>query len=199
MRKITVVVLTLFTALSYAQDIELNGTVSAQNNQIKNVANPTDAQDAVTKAYIHELEQKLERISKSLENRGYINNEIVWQNADEYEYNPFTKIRTNWYSSLVDHADNTIVAGIQADYNYDPQGQLSTVVKKLDPNGAIIWQKNYILNIGSYNIVVNLYENNSKSGYIVHGVKGVKDITTYETVDYSSVIFEISSDGEFFN
>ena len=197
MRKITVVVLTLFTALSYAQDIELNGTVSVQNNQIKNVANPTDAQDAVTKAYIHELEQKLERISKSLENRGYINNEIVWQNADEYEWNPFTKIRTNWYSSLVDHADNTIVAGIQADYNYDPQGQLSTVVKKLDPNGAIIWQKNYILNIGSYNIVVNLYENNSKSGYIVHGVKGVKDITTYETVDYSSVIFEISSDGEF--
>ena len=48
MRKITVVVLMLFTALSYAQDIKLNGTVSAQNNQIKNVANPTEAQDAVT-------------------------------------------------------------------------------------------------------------------------------------------------------
>ena len=43
MRKITVVVLMLFTALSYAQDIKLNGTVSAQNNQIKNVANPTEA------------------------------------------------------------------------------------------------------------------------------------------------------------
>jgi uncharacterized protein (TIGR02145 family) len=53
MRKITVVVLMLFTALSYAQDIELNGTVSAQNNQIKNVANPTEAQDAVTKNYTY--------------------------------------------------------------------------------------------------------------------------------------------------
>ena len=55
MKKITLIVLTLFTALSYAQDIELNGTVSAQNNQIKNVANPTDAQDAVTKSYVETL------------------------------------------------------------------------------------------------------------------------------------------------
>jgi len=33
-------------------DILLNGTVSAQNNQIKNVADPTDAQDAVTMFYV---------------------------------------------------------------------------------------------------------------------------------------------------
>ena len=45
----------LFTVLSYAQGIELNGTVSAENNQIKNVADPTEAQDAATKAYIDEL------------------------------------------------------------------------------------------------------------------------------------------------
>ena len=32
-------------------DILLNGTVSAENNQIKNVADPTEAQDAVTKSY----------------------------------------------------------------------------------------------------------------------------------------------------
>ena len=36
-------------------DILLNGTVSAENNQIKNVADPTEAQDAVTKAYIDAL------------------------------------------------------------------------------------------------------------------------------------------------
>jgi hypothetical protein len=34
-------------------DILLNGTVSAENNQIKNVADPTDAQDAVTKNYTY--------------------------------------------------------------------------------------------------------------------------------------------------
>ncbi len=38
--------------LSKAQDIKLNGSVSAENNQIKNVADPTDAQDAVTKKYV---------------------------------------------------------------------------------------------------------------------------------------------------
>ena len=55
MKKITLVVLMLFTALSYAQGIELNGTISAENNQIKNVATPTEAQDAVTKAYVDAL------------------------------------------------------------------------------------------------------------------------------------------------
>lgn len=33
--------------------ILLNGTVSAENNQVKNVADPTDAQDAVTKNYTY--------------------------------------------------------------------------------------------------------------------------------------------------
>ena len=37
---------------SSTADILLNGTVSAENNQIKNVANPTDALDAVTKSYV---------------------------------------------------------------------------------------------------------------------------------------------------
>ena len=33
-------------------DIILNGTVSAENNQIKNVADPTEAQDVTTKSYV---------------------------------------------------------------------------------------------------------------------------------------------------
>ena len=33
-------------------EILLNGTVSAENNQIKNVSEPTDAQDAATKSYV---------------------------------------------------------------------------------------------------------------------------------------------------
>lgn len=41
-------------------DILLNGTVSAENNQIKNVADPTEAQDAVTMAY---LQTKLDELS----------------------------------------------------------------------------------------------------------------------------------------
>ena len=38
--------------VSATSDILLNGTVSAENNQIKNVADPTDAQDVVTKSYL---------------------------------------------------------------------------------------------------------------------------------------------------
>ena len=49
--------LLLFSALflisfAYGQDIKLNGTTSAENNQIKNIADPTDAQDATTKNYV---------------------------------------------------------------------------------------------------------------------------------------------------
>ena len=45
---------------SSAGDIILNGVVSAESNQIKNVADPTDAQDAVTMAY---LQTKLDELS----------------------------------------------------------------------------------------------------------------------------------------
>jgi len=55
MKKITLIALMLFTALGYAQGIELNGTISAEDNQIKNLQDPTEAQDAVTKAYIDAL------------------------------------------------------------------------------------------------------------------------------------------------
>ncbi len=43
----------LLSALSFSQsaDILLNGTVSAENNQIKNVANPTESGDAINKYY----------------------------------------------------------------------------------------------------------------------------------------------------
>ena len=40
------------SAFSQSPDILLNGTVSAQNNQIKNVAEPTDGADAVNKDYL---------------------------------------------------------------------------------------------------------------------------------------------------
>ena len=51
-----ILTLALFTLpIAKAQDIKLNGTTSAESNQIKNVADPTDNQDAGTKAYIDAL------------------------------------------------------------------------------------------------------------------------------------------------
>ena len=54
-RIILTLTLALFTLpIAKAQDIKLNGTTSAENNQIKNIADPTDAQDAVTKDFLLE-------------------------------------------------------------------------------------------------------------------------------------------------
>ena len=69
MKKITLIVLMLFTVLSYAQDIELNGTVSAQNNQIKNVADPTDPGDAINKGYLSEMLESLQSQIDGLESQ----------------------------------------------------------------------------------------------------------------------------------
>ena len=41
-----------FTQFANSQDIKLNGTISAENNQIKNVADPTVSQDVATKNYV---------------------------------------------------------------------------------------------------------------------------------------------------
>ena len=55
MNKITLTALFLVTGMSYPQTIEMNGTLSAQNHQINNVASPSDARYAVNKAYTGEL------------------------------------------------------------------------------------------------------------------------------------------------
>jgi uncharacterized protein (TIGR02145 family) len=52
-RIILTLTLALFTLpIAKAQDIKLNGTTSAESNQIKYVADPTDNQDAATKNYV---------------------------------------------------------------------------------------------------------------------------------------------------
>ena len=48
--------------------ILLNGTVSAENNQIKNVADPTEAQDAVTLAYINQIESSNDDLQEQVDN-----------------------------------------------------------------------------------------------------------------------------------
>ena len=82
MKKFTLVVLMLFTALSYAQGIELNGTISAQDNQIKNLQDPTEAQDAVT------LSVLLEKIS------------ALQDQIDNAQIGSITDVDGNTYNSL---------------------------------------------------------------------------------------------------
>jgi hypothetical protein len=54
MKHFVLTILISFFALPLinAQDIKLNGIISAENNQIKNTSDPTDAQDVATKNYV---------------------------------------------------------------------------------------------------------------------------------------------------
>lgn len=69
-----------FTVLSYAQGIELNGTISAEENQIKNVADPTEAQDAVT---LSVLLEKIIALQDQIDNAGIGS---IDQEANTYDY-----------------------------------------------------------------------------------------------------------------
>ena len=66
----------MIPALSFAQgeeaDILLNGTVSAENNQIKNVEDPTDDQDAVTLVFLLEKLSYLQDQIDALQSTGNI-------------------------------------------------------------------------------------------------------------------------------
>lgn len=68
MKHFVLTILISFFALPLinAQDIKLNGTISAENNQIKNVASPSDTNDATTKAYVDALIQNLQNQINSL-------------------------------------------------------------------------------------------------------------------------------------
>jgi hypothetical protein len=52
MKKLLLFFAFFLISFAHGQDIKLNGTTSAENNQIKNIADPTDAQDATTKNYV---------------------------------------------------------------------------------------------------------------------------------------------------
>lgn len=75
-------------------DILLKGTVSAENNQIKNVADPTDAQDAATKAYADAI----------VASRGLMNFS-GWDNYQVWNDNTTVNLTPNSFVFL--NADNT--------------------------------------------------------------------------------------------
>ena len=75
-------------------DILLNGTVSAENNQIKNVADPSEAQDAATKAYADAI----------VASRGLMNFSD-WDNYSVWNDNTTVNLTPNSFVFL--NADNT--------------------------------------------------------------------------------------------
>lgn len=89
-------ILFLFIALSgsviYSQssDIQLNATVSAENNQIKNVLNPTDSGDAVNLGYLNETldtyQNQIDDLQSLLNNLQLQLQQVVDQDGNSYSY-----------------------------------------------------------------------------------------------------------------
>ena len=84
----------MIPALSFSQgeeaDILLNGTVSAENNQIKNVEDPTDDQDAVTLVFLLEKLSYLQDQIDALQSSGNITDQ------DGNTYNFMTYCNQVW-------------------------------------------------------------------------------------------------------
>mgnify|MGYP001442016410 CR=1 FL=1 len=116
-----------------AQDIKLNGTISAENNQIKNVANPTDAQDAATKAYIDALITSLQSQIDDLDTDNSAGS-VTDQDGNSYDYITYgTQIWTVENAEMVTYRDGTpipqvtdntewenLTTGAWAYFNNDP-------------------------------------------------------------------------------
>ena len=89
-RVLITITLALFTLpIVNAQEIKLNGTVSAENNQIKNVADPTETQDAVTKNYTYskaEVDILIVNLQGQIDNAEAVDGSVVDIDRNKYEY-----------------------------------------------------------------------------------------------------------------
>jgi hypothetical protein len=196
MKKITLIVLTLFTALSYAQDIELNGTVSAQNNQIKNVANPTDAQDAVTKSYVEILEsqilslqENINTLNEALIKSGQINPGIVWDVIIE------DFVHRKYSSDLIQDIDGNYILLGSTETNSQNWDLLIT---KLNNQGETLWSKTYGSNVSDRG--VSMIQKQDSTGYILCGYVG--EISGDVSSGYGGKdiwVVEINNNGELVN
>mgnify|MGYP001188556019 FL=1 len=85
-----IIILFTLSAFSQSPDILFNGTVSAESNQIKNVADPTDAQDAVTKNYIYskvEVDSLIAQAVANLESQiNNLNTSVLDIDGNSYNY-----------------------------------------------------------------------------------------------------------------
>ena len=98
----------------YNSNILLNGSVSAENNQIKNVADPTDAQDAVTKSYVENLlkeyQSQINNLQEQIDALQAVNNSGTVTDQDDNSYPYLTygdQVWTVKNAEMVTYRDGT--------------------------------------------------------------------------------------------
>ena len=83
---------------SQSADILLNGTVSAENNQIKNVSTPTDSNDAVNKSYVDSNISELSDNNQSISNNSIGLTGALSNNYDGNKYRTITMCDGNQWT-----------------------------------------------------------------------------------------------------
>ena len=83
---------------SQSADILLNGTVSAENNQIKNVSTPTDSNDAVNKSYVDSNISELSDNNQSISNNSIGLTGALSNNYDGNRYRTITMCDGNQWT-----------------------------------------------------------------------------------------------------
>ena len=94
----------IFTLTSYSQneDIVLNGTIGTEGNQIKNVGDPTDAQDVVTKSYLNAIIANLQSQIDDL------TTSVTDQDGNTYDYLTYgDQVWTVENANMVTYRDGT--------------------------------------------------------------------------------------------
>ena len=111
MRKILLLFFCLIYISAYSQGIKLNGPVSAENNTISNVADPTESQDAATKAYIDALIASLQSQIDELDtgnNSGSSN--LTDSEGNKYDYLTYgSQVWTVENAEMMTYADGTSI------------------------------------------------------------------------------------------
>jgi uncharacterized protein (TIGR02145 family) len=103
MEKLLLFLAFFLISFAHGQDIKLSGTTSAENNQIKNIADPTDAQDAATKAYIDALITSLQSQIDALQP-----NSVNDQDGNTYDYLTYgDQVWTVENAKMVTYRDGT--------------------------------------------------------------------------------------------
>ena len=196
MKKLLLFSALFLISLAHGQDIKLNGTVSAENNQIKNVSDPTDAQDAVTKAYVELLESQvsllqedINTINEALVLSGQINPSILWDVIIDDSTHPVIAA-----DFIQDIDGNYILFGSSEsdDRGYD------FFITKLNDQGETLWSRSY--GSATRDRGISMIHKEDSSGYILCGYVG----ETSEDVSsgyggYDIWVIEINNNGELIN
>jgi uncharacterized protein (TIGR02145 family) len=94
-----------------SQDIILNGSVSVENNQIKNVGEPTENKDVTTKNYVDELIENLQQQIDNLNNNNSGNNTsgtVSDVDGNSYEYKTYgDQVWTVQNARMITYNDGT--------------------------------------------------------------------------------------------